>query len=153
MIPMCKKHGVLSSALSVTSGVPHGSILGPLLFIIFINDLLDSIQSSYLRSFADGTKLPNTNIFALAENGRNLVHWASKNRKMFNTDKTVLSSVPYCEAETSSNEFRLSTSKVCEDRGLDLTPELSWDQPLKRKLGHLNSLLIRLKRELPVLVG
>ena len=72
---------------------------------------------------------------------------------MFNTDKTVFFSVPYCEAETSFNDFRLSTSKVCKDLGLYLTPELSWDEHLKRKLGHLNSLLIRLKRELPVSVG
>ena len=150
---MCEIHGLLSSALPITSGVPQGSILGPLLFIIFINDLPDSIQSSYLRMFADDTKISNTNILALEQDGKNLVRWASKNEMMFNTDKTDFFSVPYCEAETSFNDFRLSTSKVCKDLGLYLTPELSWDEHLKRKLGHLNSLLIRLKRELPVSVG
>ena len=148
-----KIHDLLSSALPITSGVPQGSVLGPLLYIIFINDLPDSIQSSYLRMFADDTKISNTNILALEQDGKNLVHRALKNEMMFNTDKTVFFSVPYCEAETSFNDFRLSTSKVCKDLDLYLTPELFWDEHLKRKLGHLNSMLIRLKRELPVSVG
>ena len=130
-----------------------GLHFGPATVYHFLNDLPDSIQSSYLRMFADDTKISNTNILALEQDGKNLVHWASRNEMMFNTDKTVFFSVLYCEAETSFNDFRLSTSKVCKDLGLYITPELSWDEHLKRKLGHLNSLLIRLKRELPVSVG
>jgi len=48
--------GALSEWSSVTSGVPQGSVLGPTLFIIFVNDLPDCIQS-YLGIFADDTKL------------------------------------------------------------------------------------------------
>ena len=49
-------NGSVSSWIDVISGVPQGSVLGPLLFLIFVNDLSDWVKSSILM-FADDTKI------------------------------------------------------------------------------------------------
>ena len=48
--------GETSEFIDVTSGVPQGSVLGPLLFLIYVNDLDDNIQSN-IALFADDTKV------------------------------------------------------------------------------------------------
>ena len=54
-----KINGVLSSWVQVSSGVPQGSILGPLLFSLYVNEL-PSLVSSQLLMFADDIKLYRT---------------------------------------------------------------------------------------------
>ena len=56
-IVMC--NGVCSNWSEVTSGIPQGSVLGPLLFTIFINDLPLYI-TSHIQIFSDDTKIYNT---------------------------------------------------------------------------------------------
>ena len=48
--------GEVSNWKSVLSGAPQGSVVGPLLFLIYINDLDDNITSNVLK-FADGTNV------------------------------------------------------------------------------------------------
>ena len=54
----------LSTTMPITHGVPHGSILGPLLFILYINDLANVSENLFSILFADDTTflIEGTNI-------------------------------------------------------------------------------------------
>ena len=83
---MC--NGVCSNWSEVTSGIPQGSVLGPLLFTIFINDLPLSI-TSHIQIFADDTKIYNTvqDSGILKNDLDKLVLWSKEWLLPFNIDK------------------------------------------------------------------
>ena len=83
--------GEVSNWKSVLSGVPQGSVLGPILFLIYINDLDDSITSNVLK-FADDTKLfRKVNTDGDKQHLQNdldrLVKWSEKWQRLFNFGK------------------------------------------------------------------
>ena len=78
----------------VLSGVPQGSVLGPLLFLLFINDLDTGIISK-LCKFADDTKLGGTvgteeDVNKLRDDLKKLYLWAEEWQMAFNVDKCVV---------------------------------------------------------------
>ena len=81
----------LSEWLDVLSGVPQGSVLGPLLFLIFINDM-PSLVGHFCKLFADDTKLiavikDNLDYATLQSDIDKLVDWSKLWRMSFNEDK------------------------------------------------------------------
>ena len=87
-------NGISSSWYTVNAGVPQGSVLGPLLFLIFINDIELSVGCN-IRLFADDTIIYDSNININASIQRlntdmmNLQTWANQWRVTFNPEKTV----------------------------------------------------------------
>ena len=83
--------GKISNWKSVLSGVPQGSVLGPILFLIYINDLEDDISSKVLK-FADDTKVfrkvtNDTDKQSLQDDLEKLVKWSEKWQMLFNFGK------------------------------------------------------------------
>ena len=87
-------NGSKSKPLPITAGVPQGSVLGPLLFVLFINDITESIQSN-TRLYADDTCIfldyedPDLAAYQLETDLENISNWARRWFVTFNPQKTV----------------------------------------------------------------
>ena len=88
-------NGEKSDPAPVISGVPQGSVIGPLLFLILISDIDEGIYNSFLSSFADDTRIGNG--IASQQDAQNLqddltsvYNWAKRNNMLFNSKKFEL---------------------------------------------------------------
>ena len=99
---LCFVNGSLSSCRPITCGVPQGTILGPLLFLIYINDLPNCLLNSKPRMYADDMHLTfadNT----VSNIDRNLNEDLSRVNYLFTANKLTLN--------TSKTEFMLIGSR------------------------------------------
>ena len=82
-------NGDISNSEKVTSGVPQGSILGPLFFWVFINDLPDKCNTVIPLLFADDAKFISINLGRdeFQKDLDNVNLWTLENNMPFNVDK------------------------------------------------------------------
>ena len=85
-----KLNNILSASLPVTSGAPQGSILGPLLFLVCINDLPTQVSHSKTFLYADDLKIIHNNILEMQNDILALSLWSQVNKLSFNAKKTQL---------------------------------------------------------------
>ena len=86
-------NGNRSTSRTVTSGVPQGSILGPLLFILTLNDLYKSVKNCSLSLYADdpclyfASKTPKILEKTINYDLKSLFQWFSNNQLLLNINK------------------------------------------------------------------
>ena len=87
-------NGVLSASLPITCGVPQGSVLGPLLFLVYINDLQQAVPNCKVKLYADDTVLYHSELAvddvarALQTSLNRFSRWCKINKLTVNTKKT-----------------------------------------------------------------
>jgi hypothetical protein len=86
--------GVISNTKEITCSVPQGSVLGPILFNIYVNDLVNASSSARIRLFADDTNIFmfSKNLDELCDNCNKVLEdvsdWMLANKLSINVDKT-----------------------------------------------------------------
>ena len=141
--------GETSSPAEVTSGVPQGTVLGPTLFLIYINDIAENIKSN-IRLFAvdcvvyrqiDSTQ----DHVILQEDLNNLFDWSNTWQMKFNVDKCVIMNIGNLKIK-AKHEYRmnnqiLETVKHHPYLGVELTDNMKYNN-------HINTITSKASRVL-----
>ena len=148
--------GSLSNSVIITAGVPQGSVLGPVLFLLFINDIVDDLESKAML-FADDTSLSkifdrNTivNLVTTINNDLRLIEkWAKSWLVNFNPDKTQIMVFSLKREQLIIPDFfffgkRLVVVDSHTHLGVTFQSKLKWDN-------HVESLLIKAQKRLNIM--
>ena len=152
-------NGVLSGEQLVRSGVPQGSVLGPLLFLLFINDIGDELETNLLL-FADDSKLYNSirtreDIDTLQRDLVRLEDWSEKWLLRFHPDKCHVLSFGREDAMANLN-LRHAQYQLCghtldhvneeKDLGVIVDTRLSFISHVDAQVSKANSFLGLIRR-------
>ena len=154
-------NGEESNWSNVLSGVPQGSVLGPVLFVVYINDLPETVHST-VKMFADDTKLFSDT--SLEENYRELqddIHtltsWAKEWQLTFNAAKCKVMQLGKRNIDRKyymmqdGEPVELETTKLEKDLGVHIDDELKISQHTEIQVNRANKLLGLLRRSLTYL--
>ena len=137
--------GHLSVLGSILSGVPQGTVLGPILFLVFIDDVDRCIMHSIIRCFADDTRTSiaitsEQDVMLLQSDLHNVIEWSSKNNMALHKDKFeymchkvnknhALLELPFVSElykYSVSEETSLEPTHQLRDLGVLVSSNLSW---------------------------
>jgi hypothetical protein len=154
----------LSDVRNVPVGVPQGSILGPLLFVLFVNDISQHVGLATANLYADDTliycngntqKEVNEKLQSCVDK---VSQWYLKNNIMINADKSCAMIVKSKRnfsnpvLDITIDNCQIEQVKTMTYLGMEIDEALSWDShvtKLCRKLGFKVSKLARLSKSLP----
>ncbi|CAM5124383.1 unnamed protein product, partial [Natator depressus] len=122
-------NGKFSEWRAVTSGVPQGSVLGPILFNLFINDLEKGVNSEVAK-FADDTKLlkivkTKADCEELQKDLTKLGHWATKWQMKFNVDKCKVMHIGKNNPNYTYNMMRANLATPNQEKDLGVIVDSS----------------------------
>ena len=154
-------NGVTSDQKPVLSGIPQGSVLGPLLFVIYINDLPSVCgNSSNLFLFADDAKLykcfKNMNDYLSLNNVcRELFSWSERWLMKLNISKCKVLSLgrgssiinyDYGFVAPEGGFVSLEHEHLMKDLGVFIDPDLTFDEHIHEKINVANKMLGIIRR-------
>ena len=134
------------------SGIPQGSVLGPLLFILFINDLPDCLKSS-VKIFADDLKLiANLSDKTVIDNDlKSLEDWERKWLLEFNSEKCKVLHIDLNDNEHLNyvlNGKQLKKTEQEKDLGVLTSGTLLWNDQIESCISKANQMLCWISRNL-----
>ncbi len=148
--------GSCSDWLPVNSGVPQGSILGPLLFLFYINDMADAVSpASTLALFADDSKVFRQirsvhDSVLLQADLDSLLTWSRTWKLNFNINKCKILSINNTNPLLLHN-YTISNSPLVRvdhinDLGLIINGNLNWETHINSKIAKADKMLGLVKR-------